>query len=91
MDQRVQAAGQIAKRAGLFYIDGGLNPGPEGDRERYLLRMSKDQRKDYEGEIRAASNRLKQIKVGVGRSDKWEHVRTSLNTVLSDIQSIKEG
>jgi hypothetical protein len=83
-----QAAGQAHGPATLFYIDGGLSPGPEGDQERYLLRMSKNQLKSYESEIRSASCRLEQLKAGVGKSEKWEHVQKSLNTVLSDIQRI---
>ena len=85
-----RAAGQEHGIARLFYIDGGLFPGPEGDRERYLLRMSKAQLKDYENEIRAASSRLEQLKSGVGKPSKWELVRKSLSTVLSDVQSIAE-
>ncbi|MFC1717820.1 hypothetical protein ACFL6S_29440 [Candidatus Poribacteria bacterium] len=87
-DGYFQAAGQTHGPTTLFYIDGGLFPGPEGDREQYLLRMSKDQLKSYESEIRAASGRLEQLKTGVGKLEKWEHVQKSLNTVLSDIQRI---
>jgi hypothetical protein len=83
-----QTAGQTHGPAELFYIDSGLFPGPESDREQYLLRMSGDQLKSYENEIQSASRRLEQLKTCVGRLDKWEHVRKSLDTVLSDIGTL---
>jgi hypothetical protein len=85
-----QSAGQNHGPVGLFYIDGGLFPGPEGDRERYLLGMSKDELKNYGDEIQAASSRLEKLKTGVGRLDKWEQTHKSLATVLSDIQAVAE-
>ena len=81
-----QKAGQDYGSVGLFYIDGGLFPGEEGDRERYLLRMSADSLKSYEREIRVALSELERIKGGVGKLSKLERVRQSLNTVLSDIK-----
>lgn len=84
-----QVAGQDRGSVGLFYIDGGLFPGEEGDRERYLMRMSKDDLNSYEREIKAALNLLEGIKEGVGKPSKWEHVRQSLSTVLSDVKRQK--
>ncbi len=74
---------------GLFYIDGGLFPGEEGDHERYLLRMSTDNLNSYEREIQTALSQLEKIKAGIGKLNKWEHVRQSLNTVLSDVKRIR--
>lgn len=74
--------------AGLFYIDSGLSPGPDGDQEQYLLRMSDAQLKIYGDEIRSVLRQLEQLGIGVGKKDKWERVRESLNTVLLDIQKI---
>ena len=74
---------------GLFYIDGGLFPDEAGDRETYLLRMSTTDLNGYESEIQAALRQLAQIKAGVGKSNRWEQVRQSLNTVLSDIKRIR--
>lgn len=82
-------AGQYYGKTALFYIDGGLFPGKEGDRETYLLRMSKESLNRYEGEIQKALRQLESLKSGFGKLDKWEHVRQSLNTVLSDIGRIK--
>ncbi|MBC8233997.1 hypothetical protein H8E77_30995 [bacterium] len=76
---------------GLFYIDGGLFPGEKGDRETYLLRMLADNLNNYEHEIQVALRQLEQIKAGVGRLNKWEDVRQSLNTVLLDIKRIRTG
>jgi len=84
-----QAVGQAYGQVGLFYIDGGLFPGEKGDRETYLLRMSGDSLKIYEREMKAALSQLEKIKAGVGKSNKWENVRQSLNTVLSDIERIR--
>jgi hypothetical protein len=84
-----QAVGQAYGQVGLFYIDGGLFPGEKGDRETYLLRMSSEGLKIYEREMEAALNQLEKVKSGVGKSNKWEHVRQSLNTVLSDIEKIR--
>ncbi len=70
-------------------IDGGLFPGEQGDRETYLLRMSADNLNGYEREIQVALSQLEQIKAGVGRLSKCEHVRRSLNAVLSDIKGIR--
>lgn len=86
-----QVAGQDYGLVGLFYIDSGLFPGKEGDRERYLLRMSADNLNKYEQEIRMALVRLKQVKSGVGKLNKWEYLQKSLNTVLSNIERIKES
>jgi hypothetical protein len=80
-----QNAGHDYGSVGLFYIDGGLFPGEAGDRETYLLRMSTDDLNNYEREMQTALRRLQQIKAGVGKPNKWEQVRQSLNTVLSDI------
>jgi hypothetical protein len=84
-----QAVGQAYGQVGLFYIDGGLFPGEKGDRETYLLRMSGDSLNVYKREMEAALNQLEKIKAGVEKSNKWEHVRQSLNTVLSDIERIR--
>jgi len=83
-----QNSGHDYGSVGLFYIDGGLFPGKKGDRETYLLRMSKDDLNNYEREIQTVLSQLEQIKAGVGKLNKWEHVRQSLNTVLWDIKSI---
>jgi hypothetical protein len=83
-----QNAGHDYGSVGLFYIDGGLFPGEHGDLETYLLRMSKEDLNNYEREIQSALSQLKQIKSGVGKPEKWEHVRQSLNTVLLDIKSL---
>jgi hypothetical protein len=74
---------------GLFYIDGGLFPGEQGDRETYLLRMSADDLNNYEREIQTALSQLEQIRAGVGKVNKWERMQQSLNTVLSDIKRIR--
>lgn len=84
-----QTAGQNYGKTTLFYIDGGLFPGKDGDRETYLIRMSKESLSKYETEIRTALNQLETLKSGIGKLNKWEHVRQSLNTVLSDIGRIK--
>ena len=76
---------------GLFYIDGGLFRGEQCDRETYLLQMSADNLNGYEREIQVALSQLEQIKAGVRRLNKCEHVRQSLNTVLSDITKIRTG
>jgi hypothetical protein len=84
-----QNAGHDYGSVGLFYIDGGLFPGEQGDRETYLLRMSADDLNNYEREIQTALNQLKQIKSNVSKLNKWEHVCQSLNTVLLDIRRIR--
>lgn len=81
-----QVAEQDRGPVGLFYVDGGLFPGEEGDRERYLIRMSKGQLESYKGEIEAALRELEAVRAGVMEMGKWELVRQSLNTVLSDIK-----
>ena len=74
---------------GLFYIDGGLFPGEQGDRETYLLRMSVDDLNNYEREMQTALGQLEQIRSGIGKMNKWEYIRQSLNTVLSDIKRLR--
>jgi hypothetical protein len=86
-----QNSGRDYGSVGLFYIDGGLFPGVEGDCEKYLLRMSKDDLKNYESEIQTALRQLEKIKAGVGKLNKWEYVRQSLHTVLSDINVLSRN
>jgi len=84
-----KVAEQNYGHVGLFYIDGGLFPGKEGDVEKYLLKMSKDSLNKYEGEIKKAFKLSEKLGYNVGNPGKWELVTKSLNTVLKDIERIK--
>lgn len=87
-DAYFQVAEQPPHLPELFYIDGGLFPGPKGDEERYLLKMSEGQRQHYADAMRSALNQWTLLQAGVGKQRKWEHVHRSLVTVLSDIQRL---
>ena len=79
----------LASRAGLFYVDGGLTPKVASNPPTYLLDMSRADRGNYVETITRMASNFEKLRPAVGQKETGERTARCFRSMIADVERIE--